>query len=584
LLIETSFVDVIAQNPPCWTFGMSGAHVSPLAGKPLDPAMLVDPAALVSAYYSLVPDPAQQDQRVHFGTSGHRGSSLRSSFNEAHVIALAQSVCVHRRQCGIDGPLFLGADTHALSEPALSTALEVFVANDVVVMVDASEGFTPTPAISHAILTFNRGRRGGLADGIVLTPSHNPPEDGGFKYNPPNGGPADTKVTGPIEAEANRLLELGPGAVRRVPLERARLSECLRRHDFLATYVSDLSSVVDMEAIRASGLSLGIDPLGGASVRYWSEIIDRYDIKGELVEDKVDPTFGFMPADWDGKIRMDCSSPYAMTRLIGLRDRFDLAVGNDTDADRHGIVTPSSGLMQPNHFLAAAIMYLFEHRPGWDLRCGIGKTMVSSAMIDRIASHLGRRLVEVPVGFKWFVEGLHSGELGFAGEESAGASLLRRNGLAWTTDKDGIALGLLAAEITASCGRDPGELYDELAHTFGRSWYERVDAPATPAQMSILRNLSANQVDAAALAGEPIMSKESAAPGGGQPLGGIRISTANGWFAARPSGTEALYKIYAESFIGPEHLARIQQDARSIVGGAFAKDEGVPGESAKGGP
>lgn len=558
---------------------MTGARISPLAGKLLDPAQLIRPADLIGAYYSGAPDPSQPSQRIHFGTSGHRGSAFRNSFNEPHIVAIAQSICLYRKRQEIDGPLFLGIDTHALSRPAFVTALEVFVANDVVTMIDVGDGYTPTPAISHAILAYNRGRTEGLADGVVLTPSHNPPEDGGFKYNPPTGGPADSTVTGWIEAKANRLLESGVRGVRRVPYERARLSPCVRRHDYMGDYVGDLASVIDMEAIQESGLALGIDPLGGASVRYWAEIIDRYNLGGEVVEDKVDPTFGFMPADWDGKIRMDCSSPYAMARLIGLRDRFDLAVGNDTDADRHGIVTPTSGLMKPNHYLAAAIAYLFDHRPAWEARCGIGKTMVSSAMIDRVAARLGRRLVEVPVGFKWFVDGLFSGALGFAGEESAGASLLRFDGSVWTTDKDGLALGLLAAEIRARSGRDPGQIYDGLTREFGESWYERIDAPATPRQMGVLRDVSADQIRAKELAGEPIETRLTAAPGGGASFGGIKVSTASGWFAARPSGTEAMYKIYAESFRGADHLREIQRDAQGIVGGLFGEEEAAAADS-----
>jgi phosphoglucomutase len=557
---------------------MSGERISPLAGKLLAPARLIRPAELIGAYFSGVPDLSQPSQRIRFGTSGHRGSAFLNSFNEPHILAIAQSICLYRKRHGIDGPLFLGIDTHALSRPAFVSALEVFVANDVPTMIDAGDGYTPTPAISHAILTHNRGRTSGLADGVVITPSHNPPEDGGFKYNPPTGGPADSTVTGWIETEANRLLGTGLGEVRRIPYERARQSLLVRRHDYLGQYVGDLACVIDMEAIRQSGLALGIDPLGGASVHYWPAIIDRYDLNGKVVEDRVDPTFGFMPADWDGKIRMDCSSPYAMTRLIGLRDRFDLAVGNDTDADRHGIVTPTGGLMKPNHYLAAAIAYLFDHRPAWEARCGIGKTMVSSAMIDRVAARLGRRLVEVPVGFKWFVEGLYSGALGFAGEESAGASLLRRDGSVWTTDKDGIALGLLAAEIKARTGRDPGQIYDGLAREFGQSWYERIDAPATPDQMAVLRDVAADQIRATELAGEPIESRLTAAPEGGAPFGGIKVAAANGWFAARPSGTEALYKIYAESFRGGDHLREIQRDAQAMVGALFSQRDAAPAQ------
>jgi len=550
---------------------MTGAHVSPLAGKPLPAAELISVADLIHAYHSHVVDPSQPGQRIHFGTSGHRGSAFSNSFNEPQIVAIAEAICLYRKHHRIDGPLFLGIDTHALSGPAFVTALEVFVANDVVTMIDARGGYTPTPVISHAILAYNRGRTQGLADGVVITPSHNPPEDGGFKYNPPTGGPADSAVTSWIEAHANRLLESGTRDVRRIPYERARRSPCVRRHDYVDHYTKDLASVIDMEAIRQSGVSLGIDPLGGASVGYWPEIIGHYGLKGTVVEDTVDPTFAFMPADWDGKIRMDCSSPYAMTRLIGLRDRFDVAIGNDTDADRHGIVTPTSGLMEPNHYLAAAISYLFDHRPDWSAQPGIGKTMVTSAMINRLAARLGRRLIEVPVGFKWFVDGLFTGALGFAGEESAGASLLRRDGSVWTTDKDGLALGLLAAEMKARSQRDPGEIYAELTREFGQSWYERIDAPATAQQMNLLRQVSADAVRATDLAGEPIQSRLTAAPGNGAAFGGIKISAASGWFAARPSGTEALYKIYAESFRGADHLREIQNDAQAIVGALFGE-------------
>jgi phosphoglucomutase len=544
---------------------MTDARISPLAGKPLNPAQLMKPADLVGAYFSGVPDPSVPSQRIHFGTSGHRGSAFRNSFNEPHIVAIAQSICLYRKRHGIDGPLFLGIDTHALSRPAFVTALEVFAANEVVTMIDAANGFTPTPVISHAILAYNRDRTEGLADGVVLTPSHNPPEDGGFKYNPPSGGPAESTVTAWIEASANRLLETGVQHIPRIPYDRERPAPSIRGHDYMSHYVGDLAGVIDLAAVRESGLKLGVDPLGGASVHYWGEIIGRYQLNGEVVEDKVDPTFGFMTADWDGKIRMDCSSPYAMARLIGLRERFDLAVGNDTDADRHGIVTPSGGLMKPNHYLAAAIAYLFENRPDWSAQCGVGKTMVSSAMIDRVAARLGRRLVEVPVGFKWFVDGLFTGALGFAGEESAGASLLRRDGSVWTTDKDGMALALLAAEIKARSGRDPAQLYDALTQEFGQSWYERIDTPATPQQMDALRTVSTDRIRATELAGEPIRSKLTAAPGGGALLGGIKVSAASGWFAARPSGTEALYKIYAESFRSADHLREIQADANAIV-------------------
>ena len=559
---------------------MTGARVSPLAGKHLDPADLIRPADLIGAYFSGVPDPSEPSQRIHFGTSGHRGSAFRNSFNEPHIVAIAQSICLYRKRHGIDGPLFLGIDTHALSRPAFVTALEVFVANDVVTMIDADNGYTPTPVISHAILAYNRGRTEGLADGVVLTPSHNPPEDGGFKYNPPAGGPADSAVTGWIEANANRLLEGGVSDIRRIPYERARHSSLVRRHDYMDHYVGDLAGVIDLDAVRDSGLAFGVDPLGGASVRYWGEIIDRYELNGDVVEDKVDPTFGFMTADWDGKIRMDCSSPYAMARLIGLRDRFDLAFGNDTDADRHGIVTPAGGLMKPNHYLAAAIAYLFDHRPAWGARCGIGKTMVSSAMIDRVARRLGRTLVEVPVGFKWFVDGLFTGALGFAGEESAGASLLRRDGSVWTTDKDGIALALLAAEIKVNSGRDPAQLYEGLTQEFGQSWYERIDAPATSEQADVLREVAADRISATELAGDPIKAKLTAAPGGGAPLSGIKVSAESGWFAARPSGTEAIYKIYAESFRGADHLREIQRDAQAIVDSLFREAAAAVGDRA----
>jgi phosphoglucomutase len=542
-----------------------------MAGKILDPSHLIKSADLIEAYFAGVPDPSQASQRIHFGTSGHRGSAFRNSFNEPHVLAIAQAICLYRKRQGIQGPLFLGIDTHALSRPAFGTVLEVFVANDVVTMIDASDGYTPTPVISHAILAYNRGRTEGLADGVVLTPSHNPPEDGGFKYNPPTGGPANSTVTGWIEATANRLLENQVLDVRRVPYERARLSPCVQRHDYMASYIGDLASVIDMQAIQASGLTIGIDPLGGASVRYWADIIERFKLNATIVEDKVDPTFGFMTADWDGKIRMDCSSPYAMARLIGMRDRFDLAIANDTDADRHGIVSPTSGLMKPNHYLAVAIAYLFDHRPEWSEHCGIGKTMVSSGMIDRLALRLGRNLIEVPVGFKWFADSLFSGSLGFAGEESAGASLLRRDGAVWTTDKDGLALGLLAAEITAKSGRDPGQMYVKLTKEFGESWYERIDAPATPQQMDALREVSPDQLRATELAGEPIEMKLTAAPGNGAPLGGIKVIAKDGWFAARPSGTEQIYKIYAESFRSAECLHAIQEDAKTMIGSLFSE-------------
>ena len=557
---------------------MSGAHVSPLAGKLLEPNQLIDVSRLIDAYFSGTPDPADPSQRVRFGTSGHRGSAFANAFNERHVLAMAQAVCRYRQRNGIAGPLFVGIDTHALSRPALATALEVFAANGVTTMIDARDGYTPTPVISHAILTHNRAGAGGLADGVVLTPSHNPPEDGGFKYNPPSGGPADVDVTAWIEQAANGFLEQGLADVRRMPYERARRAACVSRHDYLTTFVDDLANVVDLDQVRTSGVTFGIDPLGGASVHYWAAIIERHGLAGTVVNDAVDPTFGFMPADWDGRIRMDCSSPYAMARLIGMRGRFDLALGNDTDADRHGVVTRSGGLMTPNHYLAAAIAYLFRHRANWKAHCGVGKTMVSSSMIDRVTADLGRRLVEVPVGFKWFVDGLLDGSLGFAGEESAGASLLRRDGTVWTTDKDGLALGLLAAEITASTGRDPGQLYADLTEDLGQSYYERIDAPATRQEMERLRALSPDQLTATELAGEPIEAKLSAAPGNGAAFGGIKVTANSGWFAARPSGTEAVYKIYAESFQSPEHLQRIQQDAQDMIGDVFGdREPGEPG-------
>ena len=557
---------------------MSGARISPLAGKRLDPAQLVNVSRLIDAYFNGTPDPANPSQRVRFGTSGHRGSAFANAFNETHILAMTQAICLYRKRAGVEGPLFIGIDTHALSRPAFETALEVLAANGVTTMIDDRDAYTPTPAISHAILTHNRSGGGGLADGIVLTPSHNPPEDGGFKYNPPSGGPAEVAATSWIEQAANEMLERGLADVRRMPLERARRAACVHRHDYLTSFVGDLANVVDLDLVRGSGVSFGVDPLGGASVHYWAEIIDRHGLTGTVVDDEVDPTFGFMPADWDGKIRMDCSSPYAMARLIAMRDRFDLAIGNDTDADRHGVVTRSGGLMTPNHYLAAAISYLFRRRPQWNARCGVGKTMVSSGMIDRVTQRLGRKVVEVPVGFKWFVDGLLDGSLGFAGEESAGASLLRRDGTVWTTDKDGLALGLLAVEITASTGRDPGQLYADLTHELGPSYYERIDAPATREDMERLRDLSPNALTATQLAGEPIEAKLSTAPGNGAAFGGIKVMAKSGWFAARPSGTEAVYKIYAESFQSAEHLQRIQQEAQVMVGALFkAHSDGVAG-------
>ena len=538
--------------------------VSPLAGKPVDVSRLVDVPRLVTAYFSGRPDPGVAGQRVTFGTSGHRGSSFTLSFNEAHIVAISQAICLYRKQHNIDGPLYLGMDTHALSLPAFANALEVLAANNVETMVDSAGGYTPTPAISHAILTYNRGRKSGLADGIVITPSHNPPEDGGFKYNPPNGGPADTEITGWIQNTANDFLTNDLKGVLRIPYERARTASTLHKHDYISAYVGDLGNVVDMEAIRNAGVKIGIDPLGGAAVHYWPAVIDKYKIQATVVSDLVDPTFRFMTADYDGKIRMDCSSPYAMTRLLAIRDRFDVSFANDTDADRHGIVTRSAGLMNPNHYLSAAISYLYRNRPKWRQDAAVGKTVVSSAMIERVAASLGRKIVDTPVGFKWFVDGLVDGSVGFAGEESAGASFLRTDGTVWTTDKDGLILGLLAAEITAR-GSDPGKLYDDLTHQFGTPAYERIDAPASPAQKAILSKLSAEQISEHELAGEKILATMTKAPGNDAPIGGIKVVAESGWFAARPSGTENVYKIYAESFRGDEHLHRIQAEAQELI-------------------
>jgi phosphoglucomutase len=546
------------------------AEINPLAGKIVDPSMLANIPRLVTAYFAGRPDPAVPAQRVAFGTSGHRGSAFNNAFNEAHIVAISQAVCDHRRAGGISGPLFVGIDTHALAEPALASALEVFAANGVEVMVDEHDGYTPTPVISHAILGYNRGRKTGLADGVVITPSHNPPEDGGFKYNPPNGGPADTDITAAVERAANGFLEDGLKGVKRIPYDRARKSACVHRYDYIGPYVADLADVVDMAAIRASGVKIGIDPLGGAAVRYWQPIIERYGIAATVVSDAVDPTFRFMTVDWDGKIRMDCSSPYAMARLIGMRDRFDVAFANDTDADRHGVVTRSNGLMNPNHYLAAATFYLFENRPQWATHSAVGKTIVSSAIIDRVAKKLGRRLVETPVGFKWFVDGLLDGSFGFAGEESAGASFLRRDGSVWTTDKDGLILGLLAAEITARTGRDPSQLFDQLTSELGVPFYERIDAPATSAQKNLLKALTPAKLAMTELAGEPVRNVLTAAPGNGQSFGGIKVAADSGWFAARPSGTEEVYKIYAESFRSQAHLREIQHEAQSTIARAFA--------------
>ncbi len=540
---------------------------SPRAGQPADPSELVDVDALVRAYHELRPDPAVPAQRVAFGTSGHRGSAFNAAFNEAHILATTEAICRYRAAQGYSGPLFMGRDTHALSEPAFRTALEVLVARGVDARVDAGDGFTPTPAISHAILGANRGRRDGLADGIVVTPSHNPPEDGGFKYNPPNGGPADTDVTRAIQDEANRILEAtgsdGLAGIARVPFERARAAAT--DHDFMGIYVADLPDVVDLDAIAASGLRIGVDPLGGAAVAYWGAIGERYGLDLTVTNDAVDPRFGFMTLDWDGRIRMDPSSPFAMARLVTLRDRFDLALGNDADADRHGIVTPGAGLMNPNHFLAAAIAYLFGGGREWGSDVAVGKTLVSSSMIDRVVADLGRRLVEVPVGFKWFVDGLVDGTIGFGGEESAGASFLRRGGGTWTTDKDGIIACLLAAEMTARTGRNPAEAYGALTERFGSPAYRRIDAPATPEQKAALGKLTPDAVHASTLAGDPITAILTTAPGNGAAIGGLKVVTAEGWFAARPSGTENVTKLYAESFRGEEHLGRILDEAQALV-------------------
>jgi phosphoglucomutase len=543
--------------------------VDPRAGKPPEPSMLANIPRLITAYYTRRPDAAIRAQRVAFGTSGHRGSALDSAFNEAHILAITQAICLYRQEQRIDGPLFLGIDTHALSESAWASSLEVLAANRVDVMIDDRDGYTPTPVVSHAIVTYNRGRTSGLADGIVVTPSHNPPEDGGFKYNPPNGGPADTHVTGWIQDRANALLADDLAGVRRMPFERARRAATTHRHDYMDAYIGDLTRVLDLDAVRAAKVKLGVDPLGGAGVHYWGMIGERYKLPMTVVSDAVDPTFSFMTVDWDGKIRMDCSSPYAMQRLIGLRDRFDVAWACDTDHDRHGIVARSIGLLNPNAYLAVAISYLFTHRAQWAAEAGIGKTVVSSSLIDRVAAQLGRPLWEVPVGFKWFVDGLSRGSLGFCGEESAGASFLRRDGTVWTTDKDGIILGLLAAEMTAVMGRDPGELYRELTRELGDPIYQRIDAPATPEQKAILAQLSPERVRASELAGEKITNRLTTTPGNGAPIGGLKVITQSGWFAARPSGTEDVYKLYAESFKGRDHLGRIQAEARAVIQRAF---------------
>ena len=539
--------------------------ISPLAGKPAPQSILVNVPRLMTAYYSRTPDPAIPAERVSFGTSGHRGSAFDSAFNEDHILAITQAICMYRKRQGIDGPLFLGIDTHALSESAFASALEVLAANGVNVMIDDRDGYTPTPVVSHAILTYNKGRTGGLADGIVVTPSHNPPDDGGFKYNPTNGGPADTQITGWIENRANEFLADGLKGVQRIPLERARIAATTHRHDYMDAYIGDLGAVIDFDAIRGATLKLGVDPLGGAGVFYWAMIADRYKFALDVVSEDVDPTFRFMTVDWDGKIRMDCSSPYAMQRLIGLKDKYDVAWACDTDHDRHGIVAKSVGLLNPNHYLAVAISYLFDHRPRWSPTAGVGKTVVSSSMIDRVTARLKRPLKETPVGFKWFVDGLMAGTIGFAGEESAGASFLRRDGTIWTTDKDGIIAGLLAAEMTAVTGKDPGQLYQDLTKEFGEPVYERIDSPANAQQKAALSRLTAKQVTDTELAGEKITSIITNAPGSNDSIGGIKVSTESSWFAVRPSGTEDVYKLYAESFKGADHLHQVQAEAEKII-------------------
>jgi phosphoglucomutase len=539
--------------------------ISPLAGKPASPSMLVDIPRLIAAYYTEKPDPLVAGQRVIFGTSGHRGSAFNRAFNEWHILAISQAICLHRKRRKIDGPLFLGIDTHALSVPALNSAMEVLAANGVQVMLAKDNEYTPTPVISHAILNYNRGRKTGLADGIVITPSHNPPHDGGFKYNPPQGGPAERVVTDWIQDKANKFLETKLLGVKRVSLARALGAGTTHRHDYISAYVGDLGNVIDMDAIQSSKITLGVDPLGGAGVNYWEPIAERYGLNLTVVNRAVDPTFRFMTVDWDGQIRMDPSSPYAMRRLVKMKGRYDITLACDTDHDRHGIVTPSSGLLPPNHFLAVAIFYLFQHRPKWSGSAAVGKTLVSSQMIDRVAARLGRKLYEVPVGFKWFVGGLLDGSLAFGGEESAGAAFSRLNGGAWATDKDGIIMALLAAEITARIGRDPGEIYAELTREFGQSFYDRVEAPATLEQKETLSKLSPQDIPSSDLAGDKILTILTSAPGNGEPIGGVKVTTENGWFVARPSGTEEIYKIYAETFKGKSHLKKILKSAQDIV-------------------
>jgi phosphoglucomutase len=544
--------------------------IHPKAGKIPSPDQLINVPQLITDYFTLSPDLSERTQRVSFGTSGHRGSSLNRSFNEQHILATTQAICLYREKEGINGPIFIGIDSHALSTPAQASALEVLAANGVETMIASNDEYTPTPAVSHAILVYNKGRKSGLADGIVVTPSHNPPEDGGFKYNMTNGGPAESQVTGWIENKANQILEDDMKAVKRIPLSKALKASTTHKYNYLDAYVGDLDKVINFDVIRSSGLNMGVDPLGGAGVNYWGRIADHYKIDLTVVDSTVDPTFRFMSLDWDGKIRMDPSSKFAMQRLIKLRDRFPVAFACDTDHDRHGIVTSSVGLMQPNHYLAVAIYYLFSNRPDWNINAGIGKTLVSSKMIDRVASKIGRKLVEVPVGFKWFVDGLYDGSLGFGGEESAGASFLDRKGSVWSTDKDGIIAALLAGEITANTGKDPGEIYKDFTTEFGEPIYDRIDAPATPEQKDKLKKLSPDQIKSSELAGEKIEAILTKAPGNGAEIGGLKVETKNGWFAARPSGTENIYKIYAESFKGEDHLKQLQAEAQKVVNKAIS--------------